>query len=106
MKILYQNNRIKVEGAEKTILNPEETKLTKLAFRRRFTLAEKSLFEGAADSDPTMRVLLKDQEAASYIDLRDNDTVEALNYLVSKEILTQERADEILNTPVKKQEAV
>ena len=76
------------------------TKITRLAFRQRFTIAEKVGIETAAETDITVRVMMKDQDAATYIDLSRQDTIDGVNYLVSQGLLTQDRADEILNAPV------
>lgn len=76
------------------------SRMTKLAFRRRFTLAEKAAAEVSAETNPTMRVLLKDQEAATYIDLSDPATIEALDYMVSEGVITEARRVEILTAPV------
>ena len=77
-----------------------ETKITKLAFRNRFTFAEKVAIETAAEADPAVRVLLKDQEAATFIDLSRTDTQNGVQLLVTKSLLTAERADVILSLDI------
>lgn len=76
------------------------TKITKLAFRNRFTFDEKVAVESAAESNASIRVMLKDQEAAEYIDLSRAETVAGVNALVTASLITQQRADEILTNPV------
>ena len=80
------------------------TKLTKLAFRNRFTFAEKVAIETAAETDPVVRVLLKDQEAATFIDLSRQDTQDGVQLLASKALLTSERAEAILGAPIQPEE--
>lgn len=80
------------------------TKITKLAFRNRFTFAEKVAIETAAETDPAVRVLLKDQEAATFIDLSRRDTQDGVQLLASKTLLTPERAEEILGAPIQPDE--
>lgn len=83
-----------------SVAQAESVKITKLAFRNRFTFAEKVAVETAAESDPVVRVLLKDQEAATFIDLSRQDTIDGVQLLVSKSLLTQVRADEILSLTI------
>lgn len=79
-------------------------KLTRLAFRNRFTFAEKVAIETAAETDAALRVLLKDQSEATYIDLTRADTQQGVQLLVSKGLLTAERASEILSLNVQSDE--
>ena len=76
------------------------TKITKLAMRNRFTFAERVAIETAAESDTTVRVIIKDFDAAFYIDLTRHDTIAAINLYESKGLITDIRAAEILTTPV------
>ena len=73
------------------------TAITRLALRNRFTFAEKVAIETAAESDPVIRVLLKDLEVASYIDLSRYDSLAAMQVLESKGILVAGRGAEIMN---------
>ena len=81
------------------------TRVTRLAFRNRFTFAEKVAIETAAESDATVRVLLKDQEAATFIDLARLDTQQGVQLLVSKNLITAQRATEILSLTIQVEEA-
>lgn len=85
--------------------DPSSVKITKLAFRNRFTFYEKVLIETAAEGDATVRVLLKDQEAATFIDLARLDTQQGVQLLVSKNLITTERADTVLSLSVQPEEA-
>lgn len=82
----------------------QQTKITKLAFRNRFTFAEKVAIETAAETDPAVRVLLKDQEAATFIDLSRQDTLDGVQLLVTKSLLTAERASEITSATIQPEE--
>jgi|688.fasta_scaffold2148868_2 hypothetical protein len=72
------------------------TKLTKLQFQNRFTFEELIAIEEASVSDAGVRVLQKQQSIAEFINLEDPITIAGVNYLVSKELITQERANSIL----------
>ena len=94
---------------------PSSVKITKLAFRNRFTAAEKAGIEFASLDNPTaamparlmaasLRANQADINAAAYIDLMRPDTrggVEALEYFG---LIAVGRADAILDTPPAEQE--
>lgn len=83
------------------IPKPEtDFRVTKLAFRQRFTFAERVALETAATSDANVRVMLKDQEAATFIDLSRQDTIDGVNALASAGLITAQRASEILTNPI------
>jgi len=75
-------------------------KITRLAFRNRFTMAEKATLYTAASTPQGigLKVYLDDLAAASFVDLARPDTKASVNYLASIGILTSARAAEILNT--------
>lgn len=75
-------------------------KVTKLGFRNRFTFMEKVAIEEAAKTDPMIAVILKDQESASYIDITRKDTIDGMNLLVAKGLITDERKAIILSPPI------
>jgi hypothetical protein len=77
-----------------------DSKITKLAFRQRFTFAERVAIETEAETDASVRVMLKDQEAASFIDLSRQDTIDGVNALAAATLITEQRASEILNNPI------
>ena len=81
------------------------TRITRLAFRNRFTFAEKVAIETAAETDAALRVLLKDQEAATFIDFSRQDTQQGVQLLVSKNLITASRAAEILSLTIQPEEA-
>ena len=73
-------------------------RLTQLQLRRLFTFEEKVALEQAAkDGNLLVKVLLDDLAAAEFIDLTDPLVTQGLGLLVSQELLTQARADQILN---------
>ena len=86
-------------------------RITKLAFRNRFTKAEKAGIEFAALDDPTapiaqrqqaavLRADLKDQEQANFIDLDDEGTRTGVQTLEAAGLISVGRAVEILDAPV------
>lgn len=83
--------------------NMIDTKITKLAFRERFTLAEqvgiKAAEIGSGQVALTLQVLEDYATAATYIDLSRTDTQTEVATLVSLGLLTQDRATAILTTP-------
>jgi hypothetical protein len=90
---------------------PPPRHITKLAFRNRFTTAEKVSLEIASLDDPTaamsarqqaagLRVALKDQENASYIDLDRDDTLAGVEMLEAAGLIAAGRAAIVLDAPV------
>lgn len=77
---------------------PPDNKITKLAFRARFTLAEKIAIVGAKKTDPITEILMDDLVIASYIDLDRVDLQEGVYYLYTVDLITAGRAAEILST--------
>lgn len=85
--------------------------ITPLAFRRRFTKAERAAVEWAAVDKPdrpeaerqmaaALRADLKDQEQAKFIDLDDPDLIEGVATLEAYGLIAEGRAAEILSAPV------
>lgn len=90
-----------------TLFKIEEQKtarITRLAFRNRFTFAEKVAIAEAAKTDTTVEVLQKDQDAATYIDLSRTDTQQGVQLLVIKGLITADRSAEILSLVVQPDE--
>lgn len=78
--------------------------VTKLAMIDRFTEAEYEGVLTAAKLDVQVQGWLDRFAAANQINLDDSRTVSGINLLVSKNLLTQARADEILTAPVQPNE--
>jgi hypothetical protein len=86
-------------------------KLTKIAFRRRFTLQEKGTIisfglNNISNANPTIAsyaamvmATLDDQRDAKAIDIAGTDAISGIGNLVSIGLLSSERASQILNTP-------
>lgn len=88
-----------------------DTRITRLAFRNRFTQPEKVMLELAALDDPTapiaqrqqsaaIRVYLADVAASSFVDLADPGTHAGVQALEAGGLLAAGRALVILNAPV------
>lgn len=97
------------------VLTPD-TRITRLAFRNRFTSAEKMALEMAALDDPTaamaqrqqaaaIRVHLADVVAGTFIDLGSQDARAGVQALEAGGLLTEGRALEILDAPVQPHES-
>ena len=67
--------------------------ITKLDFRRRFTLTERVTVDSS--SDPMVRTLLTDLAMAEGINLDDEDVIDGLAYLEAHGLIAQGRAAEI-----------
>jgi hypothetical protein len=78
--------------------------ITKVAFRFRLTDAEYAAILNAAKTDAEVQVWVETFNMVSQIDLDDPRTQGGVAVLVAKALLTQERATEILTTPVQPDE--
>lgn len=74
--------------------------ITKVSFRFRMTDAEYVGVISAAKTDVEVEAWLETFNMVSQIDLADQRTEDGVANLVSKNLLTQERATEILTAPV------
>ena len=138
MKLIIQNNRISATATD-AYTGPDEyidapadfdvtrlgeyryaggalemapdTRITRLAFRSRFTSAEKITLEMAALDDPTapmaqrqqaaaIRVYLADVAASTFIDLKRADTRAGVQSLEAAGLLAAGRALQILDAPI------
>lgn len=142
MKLIIQNTRIAAtatndyDGPEQYITAPADfdvtrlseyiyaddvltlapgTRITKLAFRNRFTAAEKVMMEIASLDNPAaamparqqaamLRVNLADTAAATFIDLSRPDTRAGVQILETAGLLATGRALAILDAPVTPEE--
>lgn len=87
---------------------PPSPRITRLAFRNRFTQAEKVALELAALDNPSapmaqrqqsaaLRAHMKDLDAASWVDLTRPETVAALQMLEASGLIDEGRAAAILD---------
>lgn len=75
----------------------ERYELTRLEFRNRFKIEELALIYQKIDAgDITLRIIMDNFNVASYINVKDPLTLSGINYLISIGVLTQERANEVL----------
>ena len=93
----------------------QDWRITRLAFRSRFTLAEKAAIEFAALDNPsgsqsermqaaTLRAYMADVFAATFIDLAHPDTRAGVQMLEAGGLLAVGRALEVLDAPVQAHE--
>lgn len=98
-----------------SLLLPPDTRITRLAFRNRFTQAEKMMLELAGLDDPTapmaqrqqaaaIRVHLADVAASAFVDLARADTRAGVQSLEAAGLLAPGRALQILDAPVQAHE--
>ena len=78
---------------------PEHTRWPLIDFRKRFTAAEKVALYQAAETDIMVKIFLDDVAATPEIVQDDPELNQGIAYVVSKGILTLERAGEILDNP-------
>ena len=82
------------------LVPPEPRVITKVAFRFRLTGAEYVGIMSAAKTDIEVAAWLETFNMSTTIDLDNQRTIDGVQNLVGKNLLTQVRADEILNAPV------
>lgn len=78
--------------------------ITKIAMATRFTDEEYVGVIAAAKTDVQVEAWLTKFNMASQINLQDSRTADGMALLVSKNLLTQERATQILTDPVQQDE--
>ncbi len=86
------------------IIQPQQPQqkrvLTRLAFRNRFTPAEKVALYTAAASNVQIKIYLDDLAAATFIDVERPDTIAGVQALEAATIIGAGRAAEILGAPI------
>lgn len=103
------------EPPQQAVPPKSSARVSVLAFRRRFTRAERAAIEWAAvdradlsltlrQQAAALRATLADQAAATFIDLADPDTVEGVQRLAAMAILTPARAAEIITASIQPEE--
>jgi hypothetical protein len=78
--------------------------ITKVAFRFRLTDAEYTAILAAAKTDVEVQAWYETFNMVATVDLDNQRTKDGVANLVSKNLLTQQRADEILTAPVQQGE--
>lgn len=78
--------------------------ITRFAMIERFSDAEYTGILTAAKTDVEVQGWLDRFYAANFVNLTDSRTVSGMNMLVSKGLLTKNRADQILTDPVRPEE--
>jgi len=74
----------------------EIREVSKLEFRKRFTLEELTTIYNSRSTDVVIDIFLDDLAASEYIDLNYPDIQNGLGYLYSKGYITLDRMNEIL----------
>jgi hypothetical protein len=85
------------DGTTLIEIKPPKWVLTKFEFNSKFTMEELVNIENAATTDVLVKVLMNKFNIAEEIELRDPAVIYGVNTLVEKELLTAERAKEILS---------
>ena len=103
------------EVVETVAVSVADSKITVLAFRQRFTIAEKTNMEIASIDNPiaavsvrlasaSLRVYMADVAAATYVDLQDVKTREGVTTLEVMGVIGVGRASEVLDAPIQQEE--
>ena len=98
------------------VQQPQETKLTRLAFLNRFTDAEAVVIDLASIDNPagtnpervgqaSIRRYMQKINAATFVDIARDDTIAGVNALESLGLIAVGRAVEILSTVISSEEA-
>ena len=85
------------ELADIPIPEPVAKQFMQLEYQSLYTIDELVAIEVASETDPVLRVLQRMHQSASYISLADPRTVQGMQLLLSKDLITQARYDEILS---------
>lgn len=78
--------------------------ISKVAFRFRLTDLEYSEILSAAKTDTEVQAWVETFNMVSKIDLESQKTIDGMSMMVTKELLSSQRANEILSTPVEESE--
>lgn len=75
-------------------------RITKLAFRNRFTSNEKVTLYTAAATNPLIKIWIDDLANSTFVDLARPDTIASVNGMALVGLITSDRAVEILTNPI------
>jgi len=84
------------EQAAQVVAAPSQKVITKLAFMNRFTMEELAAIYTAAKTEVMVEVFFDKLKLAEYVDVTDPQTIAGVQALVSKGLLTEARAQEVL----------
>ena len=73
---------------------PPRTQLTRYEFRSRFTTAEKIAMYDSTDT--IIKIFLDDIQAAEYLDVADQATIDGVNYLEAQGLIAAGRSADVL----------
>ena len=95
---LLVNNQLISNGVNGPI------RITRLAFRQRFTFQELCAIETASQSNVYVAVLKENLAVSTYVDLTRPDTISGMGLLASLGLITAERITQILTAPPQEHE--
>ena len=107
----YPGDYTPISGTDTTPAEPTRTKMTKLAFRNRFTQAEKTAIEFASIDNPaaptaqrmaaaSLRASMADQRDAEHINPQRPDTRKGVFDMQTYGLIAAGRALQILDAPI------
>jgi hypothetical protein len=104
LSVMFDNGTHKIETAGTLSADQQQFKITRLAFLNRFTDAEAVGIDlasaGATTEAASIRRIMSKINAATYIDLSRQDTIDGVNWLASLGLLDFDRASEILTSAI------
>jgi hypothetical protein len=86
-----------IKAVYKAEWSKKEPEIPPRQFRKRFTTEEKVALYTQAKDDPLLAIFIDELNSAKFVVVTDPDTVEGMEYLVSKGVISEERKDIILN---------
>ena len=104
LNVISDNGTHKIESSGVKASPVAEMKVTKLAFKMRFTDVERKAIRFASKSDADIEDFWDLVEDANYIDLSLSPTINGVQFLETGGLLTAGRAAEILTNPVQAHE--
>lgn len=104
MKKIFDNgtHAIFTDGEPTEIQKP--SKITVQAAKLRFTPIERNTIRLLTESNPAVFDFYDILDSGFYVDLKRDEFKQGLLYLKSIEVLTQDRLDVILNSPIQETE--
>lgn len=95
--IIYDIEQDKVFMYYRAVERPKQKEYTSYQFRELFTLEEKIALYQASETDIVLKIFREDLITTDLVNVEYKSTIQGMQYLVSKGIITQERYDEIMD---------
>lgn len=104
LNIILDTGTHKIESAGVKATPAPQSKITKLAFKMRFTDVERKTIRAAAKVNEDIEDFWDLVKDANYIDLSLQEVINGVKFLETSSLLVAGRANEILTNPVQAHE--